>query len=211
MVQVVSSTDVTGYNTRIREYLKSDKQVDEGWKVQIGESFAPLYSFQGTQDRRTLLGLPRSWPLERKQSYDIDGMTKARKQTTLCHLLDVCHADALQDELSHTISLLDLEVFTPMVEEHHSNRPAVVVVHNSRPDVDHLLHGQAGSRGDARVRVGRNGDGEVRLNESLTPGGDRGLVGTEAKTKDSRRVEEEDDGHGSLKRRRGTEATIAPL
>lgn len=107
----------------------------------------------------------------------------------VAHLLDICHADALQDQLSYAVSLVDLEVLAAMVEQNHPNGSSVVVVYNSSANVDHLLHGQAGSRGNARVRVGRDGDGEVRLDESLASGGDRGLVGTGEQESQRRRIE----------------------
>lgn len=106
------------------------------------------------------------------------------------HLLNVCHADALQDELSHAVSLVDREVLAAMVEQNHPNGSSVVVVYNSSANVDHLLHGQTGSRGNARVRVGRDGDGEVRLDESLASGGDGGLVRTGGRQKQMRRRNE---------------------
>lgn len=120
------------------------------------------------------------WPLSAR-GLGVEGAQGwvAQKTQARCHLLDFCHADALQDKLSHAVALVDLEVLATMVEQNNPNRPAVVVVHNSSANVDHLLHGQTGSRGDTRVRVGRDGDGEVRLDESLASGGDCGLVGTE--------------------------------
>lgn len=102
-------------------------------------------------------------------------------QTQSCqsraHLLDVRHADALQNELSDTVSLVDFEVLGTVVENNHSDRPPVIVVHDSRPDIDHFLHSQPRSGGDARIRVGRDGDGEIGPDESLASGGYGGLVG----------------------------------
>lgn len=95
------------------------------------------------------------------------------------YLLNIRHTDALQDELSHAVSLVDLEVLAAMVEQHHSNRPAVVVVYNPRATVDHLFYGQPGPGGNTRVCVWRDGDGEVRFDESLASSWHRGLVGTE--------------------------------
>lgn len=96
----------------------------------------------------------------------------------IIHLLDVRHANALQDKLRHSVPFVNLEVFLSVVKQHHAYRPPIVVIHDSRTDIDHLLHRQSGSGGDPRIRVWGDGDGEIRLDESLASGGDRSLVGT---------------------------------
>jgi len=64
-----------------------------------------------------------------------------------------------------------LEVDVRVVEQHHAQRPAVVLVHHARAGVDEVLDSQAGARRHAAVRAGGQLDGQVGGHHGAPAGG----------------------------------------
>ena len=71
------------------------------------------------------------------------------------------------DCLSRTV-----EVVARVVEQHHPDLAAVVLVDDAGAGVDELLHGQAGARGDPGIGACGRGDGEARGDDGAVAGRD---------------------------------------
>mmetsp|Transcript_7900 Transcript_7900/g.19762 ORF Transcript_7900/g.19762 Transcript_7900/m.19762 type:complete len:242 (-) Transcript_7900:236-961(-) len=94
----------------------------------------------------------------------------------LSNLLHHRSHDALQDELSDAVALLDLEVDVAVVEQDHLNVATVVLVDDTSTSVNGVLPGQARARSDASIRAVRHLDGNAGVHHGLATGGDHGIL-----------------------------------
>lgn len=117
------------------------------------------------------------------QSLGSAGRSKAAC-TPLCFIQsvdldDVGHRDPLQDELGDAVADVDLELAIAKIEEDDADLAAVIGVDDAGADVDAVLDGEAGARGDAAVAAGRDAQAQPRLDDGAAArrhgGGLRGV------------------------------------